>query len=121
MRRLFVVCLLLAVSGSSAQQTAGKTASGQTYTVTKGKVVKRVELVIPPGLTAKAITKGVVVKLIIDKEGVPKDIQVIKGDPILAKAAVEALRQWRYKPYKLNGEAVEVESSVYITFEPARE
>jgi len=116
MRKAFVVCLLLAVSGSFAQQTTGKTASGQTYTVTKGKVVKRVGVVIPPGVTAKAISKGVVAKLIIDKQGVPKDIHVIKGDSILAKAAVEALRQWRFKPYKLNGEAVEVETEVYIFF-----
>jgi len=49
---------------------------------------------------------------------VPKDLQVTKGDPILANAALEALRQWRWKPYKLNGEAVEVETSVYIRFEP---
>ena len=116
MRKLFVVCMLLAVSGSFAQQTAGQTPSAQTYTVTKGKVVKRVEVAIPPGVTAKAIAKGVVVKLIIDKQGVPKDLRVTKGDPILAKAAVEAVRQWRYKPYKLNGEAVEVESTVYIKF-----
>jgi len=80
MRRLFAVFLLLAVSASFAQQTTGKTASGQTYTVTKSKVAKRV--VIPPGVTAKAIAKGVVVKLIIDKQGVPKDIHVIKGDPL---------------------------------------
>jgi hypothetical protein len=32
---------------------------------------------------------------------------------------VEAVWQWRYKPYKLNGEAVEVESTVYVTFDPA--
>ena len=118
MRKLFVVCVLLAVSGSFAQQTAEKTASGQTCSVTKGKLVKRVETIIPPGVTAKAIAKGVVVKLTIDKQGVPKDIYVLKGDPMLAKAAVEAVRQWRYKPYKLNGEPVDVESTVYVHFDP---
>jgi protein TonB len=67
-------------------------------------------------VTAKAIAEGVVLELTIDKEGVPKDIKVKKGDPILAKAVLEAVRHWRYKPYRLNGEAVEVESTVYIRF-----
>jgi len=121
MPRLIAVFLLLAAYSALAQQTAEKTPSGQTYTVTKGKPVKRVGVIIPPGVTAKAMTQGVDVKLTIDKQGVPEDIHVIKGDPILAKAAIEALREWRYKPYKLNGEAVEVETNVYIRFEPPRD
>lgn len=77
--------------------------------------------VYPKQVSAKALSDGVNVKLTIDKRGVPKDLQVTKGDPILANAALDALRQWRWKPYKLNGEAVEVETSVYIRFEPAPE
>jgi protein TonB len=84
-------------------------------------VVKRVKVIIPPGVTAKAIAEGVVLELIIDKEGVPKDIKVKNGDPTLAKAALEAVRRWRWKPYKLNREAVEVEATVQIGFEPARD
>jgi len=86
--------------------------------VSGGKVVKSVTPVYPTVVTAKAIAEGVVVKLTIDKQGVPRDLRVTKGDPILAKAALKALRQWRWKPYKLNGEPVEVESSVYIKFDP---
>jgi len=72
-------------------------------------------------MTAKAIAEGVDVKLTIDRQGIPRDLQVTKGDPLVARAVLEALRQWRWKPYKLNGEPVEVESSVYIRFEPARD
>jgi len=77
--------------------------------------------VLPKETTAKAIAEGVDVKLTIDRQGVPRDLQVTKGDPVFAKAVLQALQQWRWKPYKLNGEAVEVESSVYVRFEPARD
>lgn len=86
--------------------------------VPAGKIVKFVRPIYPAEVTAKAIAEGVVVKLTIDKQGVPRDLRVTKGDPILAKAALEALQQWRWKPYTLNGEPVEVESSVYIGFDP---
>ena len=83
-------------------------------------ILQRVNPPYPRNASAKALAEGVVIKLTIDKQGVPKDLQVTKGDPVLAKAALDAARQWRWKPYKLNGEAVEVESTVYINFEPSR-
>jgi len=128
MRRPFVALLLFASTSLLAQQAppqaaAGKPATGRLICtpVPGGKIVKRVTPLYPKTISAKALAGGVIVKLTIDKQGVPQDLQVIKGDPILAKAALEALKQWRWKPYKLNGEPVEVESSVYIRFEPARE
>lgn len=118
MQRLLAVLLLLA-SSSLGQQTSGKPAGRLICTpAPKGEIVRRVMPVYPKQVSAKALSDGVNVKLTIDKRGVPKDLQVTKGDPILANAALEALRQWRWKPYKLNGEAVEVETSVYIRFEP---
>ena len=102
------------------QEAPPKTA--RPYMVcTAGKVIKRVMPVYPKNVPAKAIAQGVVVKLTIDKQGVPKDLRITRGDPILTKATLDAVRQWRWKPYQLNGEAVEVETSVYIRFEPGRE
>jgi protein TonB len=121
MQKLLALLLLLAGSSLFGQQGPEKTpAHGHPVSahVTGVEIAKRVYPVYPSQVSAKALTEGVVVKLTIDKQGVPKGIHVTKGDPTLAKAGVEALRQWRWKPYKLNGEAVEVESTVYIRFDP---
>jgi len=124
MRKPFAILLLLAASSLFGQQIPEKAGPAHRLICTpvpRGKVLKSVMPVYAQEVTAKAIAQGVVVALTIDKHGVPRDLHLTKGDPILAKAALEALRQWRWRPYTLNGEPVEVESSVYIRFEPARE
>lgn len=62
------------------------------------------------------ITGDVVLDFIIDRNGGVKDLIVVSGDPVLAQAAVEAVQQWKYKPYLLNGEPVEVEATAKIIF-----
>ena len=121
MRKRFAILLVLVASIAFSQQVPRRAAAGHAHTCTSipaGKIVKRVWPDFPRAATAKAITEGVVVEVTIDKQGAPQNLRVIKGDPALAKAVVEALRQWRSKPYKLNGEAVEVESSVYVRLDP---
>ena len=124
MRRSAAFLLLCIGASLAGQQAPDQTCEvprlrpRTIQTLPEGVIVKRVDPPYPHNASAKALAEGVDVKLTIDKQGVPKDIKVTKGDPALAKAVVEALRQWRWKPYKLNGEAVEVESSVYIRFEP---
>src|SRR5207302_2037773 len=49
-------------------------------------------------------------------EGTIENLQVVSGHPLLVRAAIEAVRQWRYRPYVLNGEAVEVETQVTVNF-----
>ena len=77
---------------------------------------------VRPAYPADAKKKGifgkVLVEMIIDKGGRPKSLRVTEGDPILAQETLRALSQWRWKPYKLNGEAVEVETTVTVKFEP---
>jgi len=121
MPKWLITLVFLVFSGLVASLVGAQAATKHKVTstaVSGGKIVKSVKPVYPPEVTAKAIAEGVVVKLTIDKQGVPRDLRVTKGDPVLAKAALEALRQWRWKPYQLNGEPVEVESSVYIKFDP---
>jgi len=62
----------------------------------------------------------VVLELIVNKKGVPTDIRVLEGHPLLVSAAIEAARQWRYMPYRLNHEAVEisVREKLRFTFQP---
>ena len=55
-------------------------------------------------------------RAMISREGAIENLQVLSGHPMLVRAAVEAVRQWRYRPYLLNGEPVEVETEVTVKF-----
>ena len=52
----------------------------------------------------------------INKEGAVTSVQVLSGDLMLAKSAVEAVRQWKYRPYLLNGEPVEIQTQITVNF-----
>jgi periplasmic protein TonB len=58
---------------------------------------------------------------IIAKDGSIESLSVISGHPILVGAAVAAVRQWRYRPYYLNGQAVEVETFITVNFKKTKE
>ena len=70
-----------------------------------------------PALARQARVQGtVVLRAVISREGAIENLQVLSGHPLLVKSAMEAVRQWRYRPYVLNGEAVEVETQVTVNF-----
>ena len=70
-----------------------------------------------PALARQARVQGtVVLRAIISREGTIENLQVLSGHPLLVKAAIDAVRQWRYRPYVLNGEPVEVETQVTVNF-----
>jgi periplasmic protein TonB len=58
----------------------------------------------------------VVLMAAIGKDGSVQDVQVVSGLPLLTQAAIDAVKQWRYKPYLLNGEPVEIDSRITINF-----
>ena len=53
---------------------------------------------------------------IIDKDGRVGELQVISGHPLLVQSALDAVKNWRYQPTQLNGEAVEVDTTITVTF-----
>jgi len=65
---------------------------------------------------AALIQGTVLLSATIDKEGNVANLRLISGHPMLAPAAIEAVRQWKYRPYLLNGEAIEVETTVTVNF-----
>ena len=79
-------------------------------------LVHRVEPPYPALAKATGIRGQVVLRAIVAKDGSIENLRVMAGHPVLVKAAVEAVRQWRYRPYLLNGEAVEVETEVTVNF-----
>jgi periplasmic protein TonB len=58
----------------------------------------------------------VVLKALIDSEGNVEDVERISGEPALASAATEAVKQWKYKPYLLNGQPVSAQFEISINF-----
>ena len=70
-----------------------------------------------PSLARQVRVQGLVVlRAMISREGTIENLQVLSGHPMLVRAAVDAVRQWRYRPYVLNGEPVEVETEVKVNF-----
>ena len=70
-----------------------------------------------PRLAASARIGGVVrLKAVISKDGRIKDLKLISGHPLLVQAAMDAVRQWTYKPTVLNGKPVEVATEIDVNF-----
>jgi protein TonB len=74
----------------------------------------------PPEAGRERIEGTVVLLAVIDTDGSVQDVQVVSGLPILAQAAIEAVKQWRYKPYLLNGLPVEIDSRITVNFTLSR-
>ena len=82
----------------------------------EGYLVHRVEPVYPPLARAARVQGVVELQAVISKQGTIEKLQVLSGHPMLVKAAVDAVQQWRYRPYILNGEPVEVETHITVNF-----
>ncbi len=84
--------------------------------VQEAKLLRRVMPVYPP-LAITARVQGTVHLVgVIAKDGTMRDLQVIDGHPLLVRAALDAVKQWVYKPTMLSGEAVEVVAPISVTF-----
>jgi protein TonB len=70
----------------------------------------------PPEAGRARLEGPVVLMAVIGQDGSVKDVRVESGLPILAQAAIDAVKQWRYKPYLIDGEPVEVDSRITINF-----
>jgi protein TonB len=84
--------------------------------VTKGLLIQKIEPKYPLLAMQARIQGQVFLMAIIGKDGDIKQLSLVSGHPVLVPAAIEAVRQWRYRPFLLNGEPVEVETSVTVTF-----
>jgi protein TonB len=84
--------------------------------VSQGLLIKRVQPKYPQAALAVHAQGAVQIEATINKEGTVTNVKVISGDPVLARAAVEAVRQWRYKPYYLDGDPVEIQTQITVNF-----
>jgi len=84
--------------------------------VAAGMLVHQVKPLYPPIAMQARIQGTVVLQAVIGKDGTVQDLHLISGHPMLAPAAIEAVRQWRYRPYLLNDEPVEVDTQINVNF-----
>jgi len=82
----------------------------------EGNLIDRVQPQYP-SLARQARIQGIVVlRAVISRDGKIENLQIMSGHPMLVQAAMDAVRQWRYRPYYLNNEPVEVETQVTVNF-----
>lgn len=84
--------------------------------MSEGDLIRKVMPVYPSLARAARIQGSVLLLAMISKAGTIENLRLLSGHPMLAPAAIEAVRQWRYRPYILNGEPVEVETQVTVNF-----
>jgi len=105
---------------SSTPVAVPKVATPQRVRVSQGVVsglkVRDVKPNYPPLARQARIQGTVVLHALIGKDGSITNLTLISGHPMLAPAAIEAVKQWKYKPYLLNGEPVEVDTEVQVNF-----
>jgi len=84
--------------------------------VTAASILNQTRPVYPALARQARIQGNVVLHAIIDKDGKVAQLEVISGHPLLVQSALDAVKQWRYKPTLLNGDPVEVDTTITVTF-----
>jgi TonB family protein len=89
--------------------------------VIAGNILTKVQPIYPQEAKDNKVAGSVVLHAIIGKDGTIRSLQVVSGPEVLAKAAFEAVKQWAYKPYLLNGDPTEVDTTITVNFSLAGE
>jgi TonB family protein len=84
--------------------------------VATGLIISKVAPVYPEEARTAKIQGSVVLKAMINQTGDVVSLDLVSGHPLLAPAAMDAVRQWKYRPYLLNGKAVAVETQITVNF-----
>jgi protein TonB len=104
----------------SAKVTSSLLASFEPVTLPEELAQKLVLQRIPPNYPEQALKDGlqgpVVLEAWIARDGTIRDLKLIRGSFLLGQAAYKAVKQWRYQPYLLNGQAVETQTYVTVDF-----
>lgn len=77
-----------------------------------------VEPEYPAAAKGKGLRGSVVLQVLISRDGAVQDAKFLQGSLVFARSAIDAVKQWRFKPYFLNGRAVSVQSSITLSFKP---
>jgi periplasmic protein TonB len=109
----------LFASGTQPVLPAPPTPTNRTIRLShigEGNLVRKVQPLYPALARSARIQGVVVLEATISRQGAIENPRLLSGHPMLAPSAIDAVRQWRYKPYILNGEPVEVETQITVNF-----
>lgn len=110
------------VLDGQAQQSQGTGPPAQRFrvggNVMAARMVKQVQPKYPKAAKKAGITGTVLLHVIITKDGSVTEIQYVSGPQELALSAIDAVRQWKYQPMWINGQPVDVDSTIKIVFTP---
>jgi TonB family protein len=84
--------------------------------IAAGLLLQKTEPIYPPIARAARVQGSVVLQARISKDGTVESLRVVSGPPMLQQAALDAVKSWRYRPYRINDEPVEVETTVSVVF-----
>ena len=84
--------------------------------ISEGMLLTPIRPVYPAIARAAGVQGTVIVEAVISKAGVIESLQIVSGPMMLQNAALEAIREARYRPYRLNGEAIEVQTTITVNF-----
>ena len=82
----------------------------------EGNLISRMQPIYPPLARQARIQGSVELRAIISKAGTIENLTVVSGHPLLIRSATDAVRKWRYRPYLLNNEPIEVETEITVNF-----
>jgi TonB family protein len=109
---------------SSAPEPPSQTSSGAETTPpvhiagiqTQANLIHQVAPVYPQPAKSAHVSGTVLLHCIIGKDGTVQSVQYASGPPLLMKSAMDAVRQWKYKPTIINGKDVQVDTTVSVVF-----
>src|ERR1039458_4184946 len=84
--------------------------------VAQGLLIHETKPVYPPLAVQARIQGTVLLQAVVAKDGTVQELRVVSGHPLLVKAALDAVKLWRYKPYRLNDQPVEVDTEIIVNF-----
>jgi TonB family protein len=95
--------------------------TSESAPITVGKLVHRVDPAYPAAAREKKLSGVAVLSAVVSKMGTMKEVNLISGPEALGAEAIKAIRQWRYEPYRVAGQPVDVKTTITVTFPPGRE
>jgi protein TonB len=84
--------------------------------VSGGSLERKVQPIYPARARSTGLQGPVVLQAVIDEVGEVQNLRTVSGDAVLARAAIDAVRQWRYQPYLLNGQPLKMPIQITVNF-----
>src|SRR5579871_464825 len=118
MTRILVASLLslMCFASSAYAQEAPPAPTELSPDSVQALLLKKVPPSYPPLARQAGIQGTVILQIVINKAGDVRDVQLYSGHPLLAPAAIDAVKQWKYQPYTKDGEAIKVMTKVRVNF-----